>query len=409
MADSMSVLNLSRNRNFLFLYLGGIISASGATISSLTIVWLVYSETKSALSITYVGIATIIPTICLGLIAGALVDRFDRRRLMIASDLIRAAAILCVPIYLSSKSFNLPVILGAVSVIGLFSTFFRPATNALLPALVKSESVQDANGLITASNSISQVIANAAGGVLIVVAGAILGLVYNTFTYLLSAVLIFLIAVPTIVTRQLTGHSSIAADIREGLRFMQNNKAVLETTLVSTILNFFAALITPFFVVYVSVYLHSTSSFYGVLLACLSFGIASGALLVGRLNTVGYAGKVFMIATFVFGLGTIGLVLITEALSILAIIAFLGLMLGILNTTYFSIMQLVVPNEVLGRVLSVDEVGSYAAIPLGQVVGGLLIQSYGVVPTYLVAGIGIVATAGATVLLKDMRRFRYSR
>ena len=91
----------------------------------------------------------------------------------------------------------------------------------------------------------------------------------------------------------------------------------------------------------------------------------------------------------------------------IAIAASLGILLGLLNTTFYSIIQLVVPNEVLGRVLSVDEVGSYAAIPLGQVAAGVLIQSTGIVSTYLVAGIGIVLTSVVGAFLKDMRNLRY--
>ena len=398
--------DLLRNRNFLLLYLGGAISASGATMTSLTLVWLVYTETHSAISISYLGLASVVPTIAFGLLAGALVDRVDRRRLMISSDLVRAAAVATIPVLYAFKGFNLPLIIAAVTIVGVFSTIFRPATNALLPTLVEESGVQDANGLITASNSISQMGANAVGGVLIVLAGVHLGLAYNSATYLLSALMLALM-VGSAIPASKTVRVPFVTQMKEGLLYIGRNKAILETTVASTFLNLFATMIVPFSVVYVNVYLNAGASFYGYFLASIGLGLAAGSLMVGRLGAVRFAGKLFVLASLGFGVGTIGLVLIRSTLLAIAIAASLGILLGLLNTTFYSIIQLVVPNEVLGRVLSVDEVGSYAAIPLGQVAAGVLIQSTGIVSTYLVAGIGIVLTSVVGAFLKDMRNLRY--
>jgi DHA3 family tetracycline resistance protein-like MFS transporter len=407
MGRNLTRFKVLGNRNFLFLYLGGVVSASGATMTSLTIVWLVYTQTKSALAITYLGVASVIPTITFGILAGAVVDRFDRRKLMIVSDLVRAVTVAMIPIYLVWRGFDLLFTVAAVILVAVFSTIFRPATNALLPTIVPGEAVQDANGLISASNSMTQMMANAVAGILVVLTGVVLGLVYNTLTYLVSALMIFLMVVPRCVLSSETLGKSVATDVREGLRFMVRNKAILGTTLGSTVLNFFATMIMPFLVVYVSVHLVANASVYGILLAGLSLGMAAGSMLVGRLKTVGFAGKLMVFASVGFGLATIGLAsLRSTTLSIILTVS-MGLALGLLNTTFFSVIQLVVPNDVLGRVLSIDEVGSYAAIPLGQIAAGLLIEKSGIVATYMVAGFGILITAMTMLLLKDLRNLRY--
>jgi len=136
-------------------------------------------------------------------------------------------------------------------------------------------------------------------------------------------------------------------------------------------------------------------------------GIAGGSLVVGRLNTVSYAGNLFIISSIGFGLTTI-LLASTRSFQLAVIfVASMGVCLGLINTTFFSVMQLVVPNEILGRVLSVDEVGSFAAIPLGQIVAGLVISGSGIAFNYLIAGTGIILTAIAMMFLKDLRNFRY--
>jgi len=396
------------NRGFTYLYFGGLVSISGSTITSLILVWLIYTETESALAITYMGIASILPTITIGLLAGVVVDRFDRRILMIASDLVRACAVAAVPLVLIWRGFSLPLILVVVAIVGLFSTVFRPATNSLLPRLVPAKSVQDANGVISASNSVVQMISNALGGVLIGLAGVLLGLFYNTITYVISAVMIFLIVVPPHLNNGPTQKSSFWDDFKDGLRYISKNKPVLETTISSTVLNFFATMVGSFFVVYVTTYLNESGTFFGFLVAALGLGLAGGSLIIGRLNTVAYAGRLFILGSAGFGLGTLVLTWVGTPEFAVVVVALMGICLGLINTTFFSLMQLVVPNEILGRVLSVDEVGSFAAIPLGQIAAGLLISSSGIVFSYLVSGAGVVVTAVAMVFLKDLRNFRYA-
>jgi DHA3 family macrolide efflux protein-like MFS transporter len=395
------------NRNFTYLYVGGLVSVSGSTITSLILVWLVYKETGSAIAITYLGIASILPTITIGLLAGVVVDRFNRRILMIASDLVRAAAVAAVPVVMIWAGFSFALVLIVATIVGLFSTIFRPATNSLLPRLVPAGSVQDANGLISASNSVIQVISNVVGGLLIGLAGVLLGLFYNTITYIISAVMIFLIAVPLHLTNGGTTSSSFASDFKDGLRYMLRNKAVLETTVSATFLNFFGTMVGGFFVVYVTSYLKESGTFFGLLVASLGLGIAGGSLAVGWLNAVSYAGKLFILTSAGFGVTTLLLALIHSAYLAMVIVAFMGVSLGLINTTFFSVIQLVVPNEILGRVLSVDEVGSYAAIPMGQIVAGLLISSSGIVLNYLTAGTGVILTVFVMIFLKDLRNFRY--
>lgn len=397
------------NKNFAYLYLGGLVSVSGSTITSLILVWLVYSETRSALAITYLGIASLLPTITLGLLIGVVVDRFNRKALMIASDLVRAVSVAAIPVFLILKGFSLPLVLVVVGVVGLFSTVFRPATNSLLPNLVPGEAVQSANGMISGSNSVVQMISNAIGGLLIGLAGVTLGLFYNTATYLVSAAMIFMIAVPPHLTNGgARSGSTFLSDFKEGLAFIRKNKAVLETTVSFTVVNFFATMIGSFFVVYVSRHLVESGTFFGFLVAALGLGIAVGSLAVGRLNTVGYAGKLFIVGSAAYGVGSILLAMTSVPLVAIIIAAAMGIALGLINTTFFSLMQLVVPNEILGRILSVDEVGSFAAIPLGQIVAGLLIASAGIELNYLIAGGGVIITATAMLFLKDLRNFRYT-
>jgi Na+/melibiose symporter-like transporter len=139
---------LRQARGFLPLFVGDIVSTSGAAIFSSAITYLVYLSTRSALAVAYVGMASFGPTIIIGLFAGAMVDRSNKRRMMVACDLARSIVVVIIPLYMLFEGFNLAIILSVVLAISLFSTLFRPAARAIMPLLVQSDLISRANGLM---------------------------------------------------------------------------------------------------------------------------------------------------------------------------------------------------------------------------------------------------------------------
>jgi MFS family permease len=411
---------LRQARGFLPLFVGDIVSTSGAAIFSSAISYLAYISTHSALTVAYVGIASFAPTIIIGLFAGALVDRSNKRRMMVACDLARSAAVVIVPIYMLFSGFNLAVILAVVLVISLFSTLFRPAARAIMPLLVQSDLIPGANGLMTAAESLVNSFSLGIGGVLIELIGASMSLFYNTATYLISATMIFLILVPSSAaaktrigaetlgeTVTLPRKTSLLHDVREGVSYMRKKKAILEMTVTASVINFFLVIGTNFLVIYEAKFLFTTSGLiYGILLAFFSFGSAVGALVMPRLNALMHAGKVLISCNAFFGLSILGMILLRNVLFDISMIFVAGLALGLTIVLYYSAIQTIVPGNMLGRVISADEVGSFAAIPLAQIAGGFIIQFFGIIPDFEVAGIGLILTALASFFLKDLRTFK---
>jgi len=414
---------LRQTRGFLPLFVGDIVSTSGAAIFSSAISYLVYLTTHSALAVAYVGMASFAPTIIIGLFAGALVDRSNKRRLMVACDLARSAAVVIIPVFMFFEGFNLAIILSVVLAISLFSTLFRPAARAIMPLLIQSSLIPSANGLMTAVESLANSASLGIGGLLIELIGASLSLFYNTATYLISATMIFLILVPSAATTKmqdiaqiqsekvsLPRKTSLLDDVLEGVRYMREKQAILEMTAISSVINFFFVIGGNFFVIYEAKFLLTTSGLlYGILLSSLSFGSAVGALFMGRVHALKYAGKVFIAFTGIVGLSTLGMILLRYVVFDISMLFVTGLAIGLATVLYFSIVQIIVPGHILGRVISADEVGSFAAIPLGQIAGGFIIQFYGIIPDFEVAGIGLLLTALASVFLKDLRTFKVTQ
>ena len=400
-----------RNPNFRRLYIASVASSAGASIAIVSISWLVYTTTGSALDVSYVGLAGIAPGIALGLVAGALADRYNRRRTMLLSDTSRAILMAGLAGFLFLAGFNLLVILGVLVIVNGFTALFFPASSAILPRLVNARELEAANGLLYGSTQAAQMLGSAAGGAAIAFAGVVPGLAVNALTYAISALFVVQIAAsfgaigrpgaPTPARR------SLRQDIGEGMAYMRSNTAILEVTLGFLPGNLFWTMITGFTVVYVAHYFPGSPGAYGYLVAALGGGFALGALFATRLRLRRVAGLTMAVIVVLQGGVAVGLTFSHAYPLSLALAALLGIGAGAINTVYFSTVQAIVPDRVLGRVLSVDQVGSFAGVPAGLLIGGVLATAYGIGFSYLIAGIALLANGFVMLALKDLRGLRY--
>jgi hypothetical protein len=288
---------------------------------------------------------------------------------------------------------------------------FLPASGAILPRLVARAELEPANGLLQGSTQAAQMLGSAAGGAAIAFAGVVPGLAFNAVTYAISATFVLQIAASF-------GHSaprggtpeaprSLRSDIGEGLSYMRSNVAILEVTLGFLPGNLLWVMITNFTVVYVASYFPGSAGAYGYLVAALGGGFALGALIASRLGLRRRAGLAMALIVTLQGATALGLAASHVYPLSLTLAALLGVGAGAINMVYFATVQAIVPDRVLGRVLSVDQVGSYAGIPAGLILGGLLATTRGIGLDYFVAGAGLLVNGLVMLGLKDLRRLGY--
>lgn len=393
------------------LFASGTTSSLGAAISLVSVSWVVYHYTGSALDIAYLGLTGIVPGIVLGLITGVVADRYNRRSLMVAADLSRMMGMALLTVFLYVVGFSLPIVLAVMIFVNCFSALFTPASQAIVPKLVPKPSLEDANGLLQSTSSVAYSVGSAAGGILVVLFGAVWGLGINALTYALSA--IFLIQIAGSLGRVERDPSkvrpSFRMDLTEGVGYVLGDRTLVEVSFGYLPSNFLSSFVSPFFVVYAASRFGGDAAVYGSLVAALAAGVAIGSLIVGRVRARGHAGVLMGLCLLVEGTSWTTLALSTNLGFSVAAASAAGLAIGFANTVYYSTIQAVVPEHVLGRVLSIGDFGSFAAIPTGLVVGGLLIARYGVGPAFLVAGIGVLITGSTLLLLPDFRRFGRER
>ncbi|MDG6965003.1 MAG: MFS transporter [Nitrososphaerota archaeon] len=402
--------SLFRQRVFAGLWTGSVASSIGSSAGLLAINWLVYTVTGSALDIALIGVAGVVPRVFFGVFSGTLADRYDKLRLMVVADVFRAATMVAFALSLVLFGFQYYVVLGAVFVLGMGQSLFRPAINSFIPRAVDKEQLGSANGLFTAAQEVASIVGSPFGGILIATVGVAATLAFNGASYVASAILVVFVAL------SLSSKAPAGADrkerppfmrqLKDGFSYIRGERGLLKLTLASFGANFFLSLFFTFLVVYVSAVLRQPAFVFGLLGAAGGLGFAVGSLLVGKLHPERRFGVWFAFPWGVAGLCILGPVLFptpaTAAVFIFAATAFGGF--G--NTTFFTGVQRFVPSDVLGRYLSIDEVGSLAASPAGQVAGGLVIAAYGLGPDFVLAALGTAAFSFSLLLFSDVRSLR---
>lgn len=396
-----------RYANFRLLWIGSVASAAGASIGSIVIIWLVYNATHSPIAISLLGIAQFLPSLVFGLLAGALIDRWDRRRLMLTCDLARAVSFGALALFVLLYGASTIVLIAVVFAVSAFGTAFRPATNATIPRILPASDVADGNGLLQGGSTIASFLGSPVGGVLVVTVGAVVGLAVNALTFAISGAMIFLMVIPTIGRPGATAapRASLLTEVAEGLRYLRSQTALLLITLTAMGANFFLSIWGGFTVIYVADQLHQGATGFGIMVAANTAGFAIGALIPGRLRTDRAPGLWLPASWGLVGFFIIGLALTTSLPLAVLLTLGGGTLLSLGNTTWLTGVQHSVPDEYLGRYFATDEAGSFAMIPAGVAVGGVLVLLIGISRTFLVAGVGAALLNLVLVVSPAVRRW----
>jgi MFS family permease len=396
-----------RSPGFRRLFASSAASTLGAAISLVSVNWIVYHYTHSAVAVALVGLTGIVPGIVLGLFAGVIADRYNRRSLMVTADLTRLVGMGFLTAVLYLTGFSLSLILAVMVLVNCCSAIFTPASQAILPRLVDTGSLEDANGLLSSTTGAAWSTGAAVGGVLVVLLGPVWGLGINAFTYALSAM--FLVQIASAFGRPAEGtaatRKSLRGDLAEGIGWVLGNRTLTEVSFGYLPSNFLSSFVSPFFVVYAATRFGGSAAAYGLLVAAMAAGTAVGGLLVGRFAARRKAGVLMGLCLVLEG-SAYGILAVSPILAVSAVAALgAGLTIGFSNTVYYSTIQATVPSRVLARVLSVEDFGSFVAIPAGLVVGGLVITARGVEFAVAVAAIGILLMGIVLLSLPDFRAF----
>ncbi len=375
------------NPDFWKFWAGETISTLGGSFTGFALPLLVYKLTGSAVDLAIATAAFFLPYLFFGLVIGAWVDRMDRKRLMITVDLLLALTIGTVPLLALFGWLSVWWIYGVLFVASTLRIFFESAQFAAVPSLVSKDDLVAANGRIQASYETARIIGPLLAGLLVVLMPVEDLLAFDALSFVVSALALGLIKTSFNEVKRERRSTNIRQEIGEGLRYVWGHPVLRNISLMMALVNFVMVTVGAQRVLYAKERFAASDSEIGILYAAGSAGVVLLSLFAGRVRKRWPFSKVILGTLMISGLMTTLFALTPwywAALPLWALMSGFGMFLNI-NTN--SLRQTIVPNHMLGRVMSIAGVVAWSSNPLGAYLGGLVIEWTGnVVLVYAVIG-----------------------
>ena len=380
-------MNKRLSADFWKFFAGQTISNFGGSITNFALPLLVFKLTHSPISLAITTAVEFAPYLLFGLVIGAWADRTDRRRLMIATDLLRGVAIGSIPLAYFAGDLSVWWIYAVAFVHSLLTIAFNAGQFAAVPSLVEGDDLVTANGRIQASFEAAAITGPFLAGV------ALLTFPLQTLFSVDAASFVVSAASLGWIRRSFNGPSRersthIFRDVVEGLRYVLKHPVLRMISAMMALYNFFNSTSYAQVVLFAKERLMANDAQVGWMFSASSVAVIIFSLLIGRLRK-----------RLKFSQAILGILMATGLLLILFSqmrIYWLGLLVWALwagvgsmfDINTMSLRQAIVPNEMLGRVMTIAGVLAWSAIPLGTLAGGFAIQYTGnVALVYLVIGI----------------------
>jgi MFS family permease len=374
------------NSDFWKFWIGQTISNLGSSVTLFALPLLVYKLTGSALNLGITTAATFIPYLLFGLLIGAWTDRVDRKRMMILTDIARGAIIASIPLQAAFLPLSIWWIYAVSFISSTLTIFFNSGEFAAIPGLVSQDDLVTANGRIQASYSAASVAGPIIAGLLVAILPLSTLLLIDALSFFVSALSLGMIRI-SFNTEEQREAKSITRDVVEGLRYVLSHPVLRNISAMMALVNFVGVTIGSQLVLFAKQQLQATDTQVSLLYSAGSIGVVALSLAAGPLRKKWPFSRVALGALMVDGLLSLGLAFTRWywlALLLWAAVSGSGILFNI-NTG--SLRQAIVPNHLLGRVISIASVLAWSAIPLGSFIGGLAIEkTHNVVLVFAIIG-----------------------
>jgi MFS family permease len=410
-------VRLALNGSFSALWAGQFISLLGDRLHQLALVAVVWILTESEFATGMVFFAATLPNLLLGPIAGTLVDRWDRKEVLIVSDIVRAAIVLLLPL---AAMANVLLVYPMAFTVTTISLFFRPARVAILPRIVEERDLLPANSAMWVGETLADVIGYPLAGIFVVTLGAAVPLAFwvDSATYVASAILLTAIVVRAITRAEARAEEEAKAgevearfrfvsELKTGWRFLRSEPKLLANTVQAAI----GQITVGVGIALAPAYARSVTAaseigweaVYGFLETGIGIGNLAGGFIIGLIGARFGRGRLVILGYAGFGL----------LLTLLALTNNLGIAIGLAIGQGVANMVFVIPSQTLfqeltppglmGRVVSFRFALVFGAMTMAMGVGAFLGELLGVSPVLAIFGMMTFVTGLAGLLVPAIR------
>ena len=379
-------------RTFFVVWIGQLISVVGSNLTGFGLAIWMYLETDSVTLLALIMLATTLPGIVIGPLAGAFVDRLDRRKVMLIGDSSAGTATLVVVLLLLTDQLELWHIYLMATIGSVANSFQEPAYTASVPLLVPKKHLGRANGLVQMGQAMGALVAPILAGVLVAATGLWGVLLADVATFAVAVSTLALVRIPRPEAAP-SRNERLWGQVAEGWRWLRTRGGLFSFLLVAAGINFLLGFMN---VLYIPLFLSFTNEVVlGTALTVLGAGMLVGSLVMGV-----WGGPKRRVRGMLAGIVVGGLLVATmgfdDSVFLVTAAAFvLMVTVAVVNGTSQVLWQVKVPPELQGRTFSVRRMLAQMAIPVSYLSAGPLAD--GVFEPLLAAGGGLAGSVGSVI------------
>ncbi|MBE3574745.1 MAG: MFS transporter [Firmicutes bacterium] len=381
---------------FYLLWIGETLSQVGDWIHYLALIFYVTSVTRSMSGAGMALLFSAIPSTILGPFAGVVADRWDRKALIVASNVLSGVFALTLGFLTFHGAPPMYQVYVLVFLLGAARAFFRPALSACIPSLIPVNQLNKANSLLRFGSSITEIAGPVAGGTVILLLGAPASFLANGVSFLIASAMEIWVAIPRVSNT--SSSKPVLQDLADGWRCVRKNATLAKVFSVMAMLVFFAQPMAIVLKTLTDGYYHAGSLGLGLLVAASATGtLVATIYLIAKPDLPGWPG-LFLGFPVVSGIAIILIGWIHSFPVALALMFVEGLVGGLGEIVFATMIQTMSPDEMRGKVFGFFASITAALAPLAYAVAGVALDKASVEVVLTVSGLALVA--GGVVLVQ---------
>lgn len=393
-------------QDFFTIWAGQAISLITSAILQMAIIFYLTEKTGSAMVLSIASLVGFLPYAVFGPVIGVLVDRYDRKRIMISADLMIAAAgalLACIALYM-----ELPVwmVMAVLFIRSIGTAFHSPALSAVTPLLVPEEQLTKCAGYSQSLQSISYILSPAAAAFLYSVWKLNAIIAIDVLGAVIACITVALVRIPKLNMEQQSLKRNFMKEMKEGLGVLKENKGLFALLLIGTLYMFVYMPINALYPLISVKYFGGTPMHVSITEIAYASGMLAGGLILGLLG--GFKKRIVLITASIFMMGaslTISGLLPPGGFVIFVVCcAIMGLSVPFYSGVQTALFQEKIKPEYLGRVFSLTGSIMSLAMPVGLILSGFFADRVGVNHWFLISGILVIGIAVICPLVAEVRK-----
>jgi MFS family permease len=375
-------------RDFRLMWIGACTSAIGTWMQMLAQGWLIWKLSHNPFLLALDPILQAIPIFLFSLVGGVLADRFERRHMLIFSQCVQMSCALLLTFLVGFHVVKVWHFLSCSFVVGFAQAFGGPAYSALIPTLVNKEDMPNAIALNSIQFNAAVMIGPALGGWALATLGDTWCFALNTLSFLAPVIALMMLTVRFLPEKTT---ETIFASMKQGIRFVRTQGAMEGLIVLAFCMTALGVPMRTFLPVFAEKVFHQGSGTFALFLSVSGMGSIAGALTVAGLGNVRKKGRVALAMLICLGAGISGFALSKTIGLSCAMLFFSGASMMSVFAMVTSLVQLIVTNQMRGRVMSVYNFAFRGGMPMGNLVAGWLVPIFTAPLVLAVNGLLLVA------------------